>query len=92
VTDVVDFRQYAKEALRAATETRNKNEVEALVELACTWARAAAAGERALFRPRLRLVKPRADSFFTQRPASPSVANVSMSIRSDLPAGSVTVT
>jgi hypothetical protein len=58
MADVVDFRQYAKEALGAATKRSNEGEVNELVDLAFTWARAAAAGERALFRPRLTLVKP----------------------------------
>jgi hypothetical protein len=58
MTEVVEFRQYAKEALRAASKRQDKDEVNELVDLACTWASAAAAGQRALFRPRLTVVKP----------------------------------
>ncbi len=41
------FRQYAEEALRWATEsTTPEQEKRTLIELACTWAKAAAESER----------------------------------------------
>ncbi len=40
------FRQYAKEAMRASSEVPSENEKRSLIDLACTWARAALLSER----------------------------------------------
>jgi hypothetical protein len=42
------FRQYAKEAMRSASKSTSENEARDLVDLACTWALAALAGEKIL--------------------------------------------
>jgi hypothetical protein len=42
------FRQYAKEAMRAASKSTIEDEGRVLIDLACTWARAALAGQRVL--------------------------------------------
>jgi hypothetical protein len=36
-----DFRQYAEEALRSATESKSETQKQALIDLAQTWTRAA---------------------------------------------------
>jgi len=46
MTEVDLFRQYAKEAMRSASNSTSENEARDLVDLACTWARAALAGEK----------------------------------------------
>jgi hypothetical protein len=48
MSDADLFRQYANEAMRAASESSSEDEGRALVDLACTWARAALAGQRVL--------------------------------------------
>jgi hypothetical protein len=48
MTEADLFRQYAKEAMRLASKSPSENEARDLVDLACTWARAALAGERVL--------------------------------------------
>ncbi len=40
--DLIQFRQYAKEALRWAIQSENEEETQALIELARTWTQAAA--------------------------------------------------
>jgi hypothetical protein len=40
-----DFRQYAEEALRSATEPKFENQRQALIDLACTWMQAALKAE-----------------------------------------------
>jgi hypothetical protein len=40
------FRQYAKEAIHESSKAKSENEKRALIDLACTWAKAAMAGER----------------------------------------------
>jgi hypothetical protein len=35
------FRQYAKEAIHVSSKAKSKNEKQILIELACTWWRAA---------------------------------------------------
>jgi hypothetical protein len=47
MSEASQFRQYAEEALRWATQsTTPEKEKRDLIELACTWARAAAESER----------------------------------------------
>jgi hypothetical protein len=61
MSDADLFRQYAKEAMRPASKSTSENEARVLVDLACTWARAALAGEKILgpnFRRRGTLTKP----------------------------------
>jgi hypothetical protein len=41
-----EFRQYAEEALEWASQSKTEEEKRSLIELACTWARAAAEVER----------------------------------------------
>jgi hypothetical protein len=48
MSEVDLFRQYAKEAMRAASKFPGESEARDLIDLACTWARAATAGERIL--------------------------------------------
>lgn len=45
MTEANEFRQYAKEALRCASEAKDENEKLNFVELANTWAQAAIASE-----------------------------------------------
>ncbi len=40
--DLIQFRQYANEALRWAIQSKNEKETQALIELARTWTQAAA--------------------------------------------------
>ena len=40
--DLIQFRQYANEALRWAIQSENEKETQALIELARTWTQAAA--------------------------------------------------
>jgi hypothetical protein len=40
------FRQYAKEAIHGSSKAKSENEKRALIDLACTWAKAAVASER----------------------------------------------
>jgi hypothetical protein len=48
MSDADLFRQYAKEAMRAASKSTSEDEGRALIDLACTWARAAWAGQTVL--------------------------------------------
>jgi len=48
MSDADLFRQYAQEAMRSASKSTSENEARDLVDLACTWARAALAGENIL--------------------------------------------
>ena len=42
------FRQYAKEAMRDASEVASENEKRSLIDLACTWVQAALISERVI--------------------------------------------
>jgi hypothetical protein len=48
MSDAHLFRRYAKEAMRSASKSTSENEARDFVDLACTWARAASAGEKIL--------------------------------------------
>ena len=52
------FRQYAKEAIHGSSKVKSQNEKRALIDLACTWAKAAVASER-VWRSELYLVAAR---------------------------------
>jgi hypothetical protein len=45
MSDADLFRQYAKEAMRDASKSTSEDEGRALIDLACTWARAALMGQ-----------------------------------------------
>jgi hypothetical protein len=45
MTEANDFRQFAKEALQCAFESKDENEKLSFIELASTWARAAVASQ-----------------------------------------------
>jgi hypothetical protein len=40
------FRQYSEEAVHSSSHAKSKNEKQALIDLACTWAHAALMSER----------------------------------------------
>jgi hypothetical protein len=44
-----DFRQYADEALRLATETKSEKQKLALIDLACIWTQAALKADASTF-------------------------------------------
>ena len=46
MSEAEQFRQYAEEAMRWASESNTDEEKRTLIELACTWAQAAAESER----------------------------------------------
>ena len=46
MTEADLFRQYAKEAMGSSSKSTNENEKRDLVDLACTWVRAALISER----------------------------------------------
>jgi hypothetical protein len=48
MSDANLFRQYAKEAMRTASKSTSEDEGRVLIDLACTWARAALAGQAVL--------------------------------------------
>jgi hypothetical protein len=48
MSDADLFRQYAKEAMNAASKSTSEDEGRALIDLACTWARAALLGQTVL--------------------------------------------
>ena len=45
MTEANEFRQYAKEALQCASESKDENEKLSFIELADTWAQAAIASQ-----------------------------------------------
>jgi hypothetical protein len=55
MSEAKEFRQYAEEAMRWASESATEEEKRTLIELACTWAQAAAESETPVM-PRQRLL------------------------------------
>jgi len=45
MTEANEFRQFAKEALQCASESKDENEKLSFIDLASTWARAATASQ-----------------------------------------------
>jgi len=61
------FRQYAKEAMRDASEVASENEKRSLIDLACTWVQAALMSERVIGSSFISLPRDVADSASSTR-------------------------